>query len=41
MSNGDLRLRLGLGQSREHKFRYDSNDALNPLQVCDLEPKTT
>ena len=35
------RLRLGLSHLREHKFRHDFRDTLNPLCSCNIEPETT
>ena len=35
------RLRLGLCHWREHKFRHNSEDALNPLRSCSIEAETT
>ena len=34
------RLRLGLSHLREHKFRHNFQDTLNPLCSCSLEPET-
>ena len=36
-----VRLRLGLSHLREHKFRHNFHDTLNPLCSCSLEPETT
>ena len=36
-----VRLRLGFSYLREHKFRHNFHDILNPLCSCSLEPKTT
>ena len=35
------RLRLGVSHLREHKFRHNFHDTLNPLCSCSLEPETT
>jgi hypothetical protein len=35
------RLRLGLSHLREHKFRHEFLDTLNPLCSCYIEPETT
>ena len=35
------RLRLGFSHLREHKFRHNSRDTLNPMCVCSLEPENT
>ena len=35
------RLRLGFRHLREHKFRHDFRDILNPLCPCSIEAKTT
>ena len=35
------RLRLGLSQLREHKFRHNFKDNLNPLCCCSIEAETT
>ena len=34
-------LRLGFTHLREHKFRHNFHDTLNPLCSCSLEPETT
>ena len=36
-----VRLRLGFSHLREHKFRHNFHDTLNPLCSCSLEPETT
>ena len=36
-----VRLRLGFSHLREHKFRHNFHDTLNPLCPCSLEPETT
>ena len=36
-----VRLRLGFSLLREHKFRRNFHDTLNPLCSCSLEPETT
>ena len=36
-----VRLRLGFSHLREHKFRHNFPDTLNPLCSCSLEPETT
>ena len=36
-----VRLRLGFSYLREHKFRHNFHDTLNPLYSCILEPETT
>ena len=38
-----VRLRIGLGFShlREHKFKHNFHDTLNPLCSCSLEPEAT
>ena len=36
-----VRLRLGFSHLREHKFRHNFHDTLNPLFPCSLEPETT
>ena len=36
-----VRLRLGFTNLREHKFRHNFHDTLNPLCSCSLEPETT
>ena len=36
-----VRLRLGFSHLREHKFRQNFHDTLNPLCPCSLEPETT
>ena len=36
-----VRLRLGFSHLREHKFRHNFHDILNPLCSCSLEPETT
>ena len=35
------RLRLGLSHLREHKFRHNFQDTINPLCFCDLEIEDT
>ena len=35
------RLRLGLSHLREHKFRHNFRDSLNPLCSCNIESETT
>ena len=35
-----VRLRLGFSHLREHKFRHNLHDTLNPLCHCSLEPET-
>ena len=35
------RLRLGLSHLREHKFRHNFEDNLNPLCSCSIEAETT
>ena len=35
------RLRLGFSHLREHKFKYNSDDTLNPLCSCTLETEKT
>ena len=35
------RLRLGFSHLREHKFRHNFSDTINPLCTCTLEPETT
>ena len=35
------RLRLGLSHLREHKFRHNFEDTLNPLCSCSIEAETT
>ena len=35
------RLRLGFSHIREHKFRHDFRDILNPLCRCSIEAETT
>ena len=35
------RLRLDFSHLREHKFRHNFNDSLNPMCACSLEPETT
>ena len=35
------RLRLGFSHLREHKFRHDVKDTLNPLCSCSTEAETT
>ena len=35
------RLRLGLSHLREHKFRHNFLDTINPLCSCNIEPKST
>ena len=35
------RLRVGLSHLREHKFRHNFQNTLNPLCSCNLEPETT
>ena len=35
------RLRLGFSHLREHKFRHNFEDTLNPLCSCSIEPETT
>ena len=35
------RLRLGFSHLREHKFRHNFSDTINPLCPCSLEPETT
>ena len=35
------RLRLGLSHLREHKFRHNFRDTVNPLCPCNIEPETT
>ena len=34
------RLRLGFSHLREHKFRYNFADTLNPLCPCNIDPET-
>ena len=36
-----VRLRPGFSQLREHKFRHNFHDTLNPLCSCSPEPETT
>ena len=36
-----VRLRLGFSHLREHKFRHNFHDTLNPLFSCSPEPETT
>ena len=36
-----VRLILGFSHLREHKFRHNFHDTLNPLCSCSLEPETT
>ena len=36
-----IRLRLSFSHLREHKFRHNFHDSLNPLYSCILEPETT
>ena len=36
-----VRLRLGFSHLREHKFRHNFHDTLNPSCSCSLEPETT
>ena len=35
------RLRLGLSHLKEHKFRHNFQDTINPLCACDLEVEDT
>ena len=35
------RLRLGLSHLNEHRFNHNSENCLNPLSTCILEPETT
>ena len=35
------RLRMGLSHLREHKFRHNFRDTINPLCPCSIEPETT
>ena len=35
------RLRIGLSHLREHKFRYNFQDTINPLCSCSLETEST
>ena len=35
------RLRLGFSHLREHKFRHNFRDTLNPMCVCSLQPENT
>ena len=35
------RLRLGFSHLREHKFRHNFRDTLNPMCACSLEPENT
>ena len=36
-----VRLRVGLSHLREHKFRHNFRDTLNPLCSCNIEPEST
>ena len=36
-----VRLRLGFSHLREHRFKHNFHDTLNPLCSCSLEPETT
>ena len=36
-----IRLRLGLSHLKEHKFRHNFQDCLNPLCSCSLEVEST
>ena len=35
------RLRLGFSHLREHKFRHNFSDTINPMCSCTLHPETT
>ena len=35
------RLRMGLSHLRDHKFRHNFRDTINPLCPCNIEPETT
>ena len=35
------RLRLGFSHLREHKFRHNFSDTINPICLCSIEPETT
>ena len=35
------RLRIGLSHLRDHKFRHNLSDTVNPLCSCNIEPEST